>query len=871
MDSTGAVRASSIGSAGSGTSSSWQYNAANLQPGDTFFAVFYDSQGDPIERADYPVHVRKPTWISLSGSQIQLLNESGNTLSLRLVINLADILSNITSIPTTITGIGGRGFTLRGGQINIEADFDMQTGDIQVTTPQPAFALVSGIFGENRPSQSSLSTVITLDPNLNPIIQSSRLIDLASWQKTIQLKEIPLIGVGVVGLNLSASLGFGVEGRGRLQLVTGVQNGQWGFYETAQGDKTEVAARLRAYAFGRGELKGRLLFLSSTLARGEVRATLEIGGTASYYTGSGLTTTFGGEFRVEAEGQFLGYTRSWSYTPSAWGAPLPSLRSRGNLIEQSEYPELTARTYQTSDFLPDEWPMPRMIARDTHTVVVWRDHLSSQGDTRLLLSYYLPSSNSLTAPLVIRQTNQYLSSPSVALLPSGEAVVAWVQASSVDPQAPIENNLAQMNIHLALVNPRQGTILSTLQLPTPAGATGAFEPAIFWGEGNIGLLIWESMVGGEARLYSATLSRSGNSLTASNPILIPGQSNSNYQPHLVFYSANNAYLVWLQSTNSSDYENIALYSVWDGSSWSQPDTLVWMGPGTSITSLSIDEKGEYGAIALTYEYPYSSNLNSLDDDIVISGLAVAYWKADGSFSYFQEEDTTRYIYEKAHVAVSPAGYVTLIVRVKDREEIEDQEEEIEVWAADISQVNPTWQYIGYNPYVSDSTHFVWDMTAQFGDRGGQSVMFLLSEEIDSMGRTQPAYGVRFGAPELHLVLRAVQVSRNAGGISLSPFQTPVVASINSFYDKERSSLLLRPIYPNPAKDLCILPLSLSEPALVKVEIHSLYGKCLLTVLEQELLSGSYEIELEIKSLPSGMYFVVVSANDKRYVQKLVVQ
>lgn len=872
IDSTGSPKDSSVDVNGGNSSRTWSYNAGSLQPGDTFVAIFYDDQRNPIDIADYPVYVRKPTWLSYAGSQIQLLNESGNTLTLNLVINLESILENIASIPTTIRGVGGRSFSIQGGQLRIGAEFDMSTGSVQVTTPQPLFSLVSSVLGQANPSQDSLAGNITLDSELNPIIESSRTFNLADWEKVIQLKEIPLVGVGVVGVNLSASLGFGISGQARMRVVTGVRNGQWGFYETAQGERTEIAARLRGYAFGRGELKGRLLLWSSTLARGEIRGTLDLGGTVSYHTHAGSLITFGGEFRLEAEGQLLGFRRTWSYTPARWGDPLPSLRKRSEVLTQLDHPILAARTYKTSGFLSDEWPMPKIATRDTHTVVVWRDQLSSQGDTRLLLSYYTSSSNSLTAPLIVRQTSGYLSSPSITILPSGEVVAVWVEASSVDPQVPIQDNLSQMRLQLALIHPRQGSVLSTVQLSPPTGASGAFEPAVFWGGGNTGLLIWESMVGGKTQLYSAILSLSGNSITVGSATPIPGQSNSNYQPHLVFYSADSAYLVWLQSTDTSDYENIAWYSLWNGSSWSQPDTLVWMGPGTSITSLSIDEKGDYGAIALTYEYPYSSDPNNLDDDRIISGFSLAYWRADGSFSFYQEEDTTDFIYEKAQIAVSPTGYVTLLMRVRDRNEPEDTEGELEVWAADISQSNPTWQFIGYNPYVSDSTHFVWDMIAQFGSSGsGQSVLFILSEEIDSAGRTQPSYGVRFGAPELHLVLRGVQISRTTGGFSLAPVQAPSITAINSFYEEERNVGRVHLLYPNPAEGFCILPLSLSENASVKVDILSPYGAHLVTTLDKELPSGNYEVELELKTLPAGIYFVVTSINGRTYAQKLLLR
>lgn len=78
------------------------------------------------------------------------------------------------------------------------------------------------------------------------------------------------------------------------------------------------------------------------------------------------------------------------------------------------------------------------------------------------------------------------------------------------------------------------------------------------------------------------------------------------------------------------------------------------------------------------------------------------------------------------------------------------------------------------------------------------------------------------------------------------------------------------IYPNPMNTEGLIPFSISKAALVELEIYTPEGKRVLDVLRAELGSGNYKAELNVSTLPSGLYFCKLSSEGRSLYSKLFV-
>jgi len=78
------------------------------------------------------------------------------------------------------------------------------------------------------------------------------------------------------------------------------------------------------------------------------------------------------------------------------------------------------------------------------------------------------------------------------------------------------------------------------------------------------------------------------------------------------------------------------------------------------------------------------------------------------------------------------------------------------------------------------------------------------------------------------------------------------------------------IYPNPASENITIRCRIPDAGYRMIEIFTIEGRKVRELVNQELLPGEHEIEVDVSSLPDGMYIVRVQADGVVKTQKLVV-
>ena len=77
------------------------------------------------------------------------------------------------------------------------------------------------------------------------------------------------------------------------------------------------------------------------------------------------------------------------------------------------------------------------------------------------------------------------------------------------------------------------------------------------------------------------------------------------------------------------------------------------------------------------------------------------------------------------------------------------------------------------------------------------------------------------------------------------------------------------IYPNPCSDVVNLRYSISDTRNLKLEIYTVSGIRIKTLLDSRQLAGEYDLEFDVNDLPAGVYFAVLKSNDSVQTLKLV--
>jgi|GEM_PF-3338468 len=79
--------------------------------------------------------------------------------------------------------------------------------------------------------------------------------------------------------------------------------------------------------------------------------------------------------------------------------------------------------------------------------------------------------------------------------------------------------------------------------------------------------------------------------------------------------------------------------------------------------------------------------------------------------------------------------------------------------------------------------------------------------------------------------------------------------------------ILNPVYPNPFNATLTVPFSISEPMTVSIEIYSITGQRMMTVVNREFGTGSYNYTVQADDLASGIYLIKTSFGKKTHMQK----
>jgi hypothetical protein len=88
---------------------------------------------------------------------------------------------------------------------------------------------------------------------------------------------------------------------------------------------------------------------------------------------------------------------------------------------------------------------------------------------------------------------------------------------------------------------------------------------------------------------------------------------------------------------------------------------------------------------------------------------------------------------------------------------------------------------------------------------------------------------------------------------------------------EINSVLIKPIFPNPASAITCIPLSSTINQDVQVELRNVLGELEDVIYKGELSAGEKNVFIDASKYNSGVYFVEVSSKSGRTTQKVIIR
>jgi hypothetical protein len=804
--------------------------------------------------------IPKPDWLNQGGT-VSNVNVSGNTISIDASIPVYNFIQNV---PYDVVAIGGKSY---GVDAYIQTHIDFNMTNKTSTTNGDQVKMYLNVLQQKYKSfnLSFPSGSIQLDSSFNVVATISHSISTNPLDINFPRIEFPI----TLGISAFVSGGISLYGSLKGQVVVGQQSGNWGFIDNG-GQKTKITAKLD----GIGEIRGGISIVGGLVkAYGALDVHGVLGGGFEYVSVPNppqVNSLFGGS--IDVSGKIVG-ALGWGIFKETWGPQSFYSKSFGDIssigrIKVSDlYDDIfntKSITYKTNGtmIVPQNFPQPYFSTRGKNLYATWIEEYQNTG--YLLFSKLDTNSSGLKFhdETVIISNENSISHPRVCILPSGKALITWTQSryssSTLPSNATIDDILESQDVWVALYDINTDTVYTaSVSDDTSSPESGRKEgsPEISWGKGNNGLITWVSEDNTGSDIWYTSVTEGSNGVILSNPTKLADLFGTNKSVNVTFVDSTNAVAVWINDldANDSTLNNEIVYSLWNGSNWISPSVLVNNSGNETFNDLSFSYNNGYAAIAWT------STIFDLTTGDFKNRLDIAIWDDNQSnwTGYYYVEDTLNYI-QLPKVAINDNGIASISYQVvnmfSDTSNIDAGE--IYLYLKDLKNSNSNWTLISHNPYICDTSAYVWELGTGFGYGNN---FYILTQEYDKNGIvTSPKNGTLFGDPSLSLVLRGVLINND---LSLSDIPEPPapVGIFNGIKNIEDEAL---ENYPNPFNEFTTFEYKVLYGGHVRLDILDLTGRKIATLVNQKLSKGVYETRFESGDIQSGIYLYQLSIDGK---------
>ena len=112
----------------------------------------------------------------------------------------------------------------------------------------------------------------------------------------------------------------------------------------------------------------------------------------------------------------------------------------------------------------------------------------------------------------------------------------------------------------------------------------------------------------------------------------------------------------------------------------------------------------------------------------------------------------------------------------------------------------------------------------------------------------------------------VEIYYNAAGCD---HPQEIVEACTSAIDDINSDYSLT-IHPNPCSESAYLHVTRHASRITSIDLYSISGMKIKQLLEEEIIPGEHEIEIDVSYLPAGIYFIRTQLGSSTIINKLVV-
>ncbi len=783
-------------------------------------------------------------------------------------------------LPAGLTGLSGRPFGVEAPYLAYYFTLDKHTGEAKAAGECILFNLNTlGLHTEFR--ELSLGAVISFDQDLNFSLIASGHLETNSYSFALPGISFPL--APFITIKFDAGLTFQASLDGKI--VAGNQGGQWGFLQSGT-EETSLLVKADGEGYIRGNVNvlGGMLSADATLT---LRARLGAGIRYRNIPAENTDLQFGGDYSLLGQVNVKAFSFRgsegagvYTYGPKAFvDESFGSYPGTLTPVYDPDNAQSIVNTYRINEsfVLPEFSPEPVFTGAGEHMGAVWVDNTAET--SALLFSILNKSENKFEPPLILAENTHGINNPSLAFTPDGSAFITYCQnrydLSNLPSGISVQDLLEAQDIYLAFYDAASKAIVYNEMLADDISGfqTGRAESRakVTVNGSDFALITWMVQENAQSRknsIWYTTLTLTGSTWYLAQPQQLTNIPGVNKDLQVKFNEAHDyAVLVWINDPDGNENtRDSKLYATsYINDAWETPEVIEGFegASGFSFDELSFDMNDDYAIIGFTTT---SETNEGLKNEFYIG----VYHQSQDVWDYYIADEGADYNFYKPVVSVNSQSVASATfqkIRPVYTTDSIDQGR-IELYLKNLRDDSP-WKEITNSPLVADSTFYVWEMDASFGD---DDKLYILTQETDSIAGNEdqtPKNGIVFGVRELNMVLRGLEVKDNLE-ITGAFLPDGTVTNINKKKLAYKTSFI-KNIYPNPFTDFSTIEYRLERSGKAEMSLYDLYGNQVRELISAYLGPGSYQTIIEKGTLLPGIYLLKITIGESSESVKLVIK
>ena len=576
------------------------------------------------------------------------------------------------------------------------------------------------------------------------------------------------------------------------------------------------------------------------------------------------------------------------YSTNLWGDDMSSAfpppdkqpSEPENIETNTSWPELITGFIPVSRYskISLAYPEQTMDLTDDFLLVSWVDKGNTYGERDLMFRYLERENLKFSDKIAIATNNHAISAPTSVIANENTLFFAWTQARytnqtvlELEPGEVLNNFAQSQDIYYAFYDIEQDTIthLSMIADDLSSITSGRTEgnPEVTALTDSRFLLTWLVVEpeNHKSDIWYSVAEKQGNEWVLTEPKLITEIAGVETDMKLASPQEDHAVLVWMNINKNNSPRKKILTSMFDGTEWSQPAELFDHPEHHAVNTLNVNFNSGLGAAVWTSFVTDSLNNHYETLSILPWNPVNNQWNNSLISTIYTDS-----IYHLSYPEITVSNNGRVAIAVKSEQIITKTENskisQVDFFMGNINNPLDSWEHYPGNKYICDTTKQISDLALSFN---GQDSLMLLSQEFvlqATTARFEPANGIMFGDPYMNLVLRSFKIEdQEVEDINENEY----FADIDEIYSNE-SDVKLYQNFPNPCVNQTTIRFYIPHNTPVKLELFDMNGVITAVLVDQNLVQGIYEINLNTALLKPGNYIYKLTTDDAVRTLKMMV-